>query len=106
MRGDTNSSPTTPPPMRAEDRRARDPARPLGRSGRTVRGPDRLRHHDPSNTGPTCRRLGPRRRIGRSLRLEPTQTTEKADSEDGSEAGTWADNMECRSTGSKRQIAT
>ena len=32
MRGDKNSSPTTPLPMRAEDRWARDPARPLGRS--------------------------------------------------------------------------
>ena len=69
-----------------------------------TRAADRLCHHDSSNTGPTCRRLGPRRRIGRPSDL--TRTTEKADSDDGSETGNRTDNMKSRSAGSKRQVAT
>ena len=41
--------------------------------------------------------------------LEPTRTAEKADSDDGSEASNWADNMKSRSTGvtgPKSQVAT
>ena len=63
----TNLKLTTPPPTRAADRRARSPASPPGRSGRTERGTDRpLRHHGSCNAGPTCRSQGPQRlgRIG------------------------------------------
>ena len=91
MKVDTNPSLTTPPPTRVADRRARDPARPLGRSGRAGAACP-PRHHESSDTEPTCRRLGPRRRIGRPL--DPTRTTERADPDDGSEAGNRADKHE------------
>ena len=70
--------------MIVADRRAQDLARPL--DGAAV----------------TCAwRLGPTGRL-----LGPTRTAEKADADDGSEAGNWADNMKSRSAGSKRQVTS
>ena len=79
--------------------------RPHRLGGVAVQNPalDRPRHHDSSITVPTCRRLGPWRRIG--LALDLTKKTENADSNDRGETGNRADNMKSHSALDCRKAA-